>query len=58
MMADRKELLDMLQNLALKNDLGRSAEMMAIQELAIGITHCLRSLDGIEKTQKQILDQF
>jgi hypothetical protein len=57
MMSGRKELMEMLQTLALKNDLDRSAEMKAIQVLAIGITHCLRSLDGIEATQKQMLDQ-
>jgi hypothetical protein len=54
-MAD--SMVQMLQDLATKNDLTRSTEMKAIQTLANGIMHCLLRLDGIEKTQKQILDQ-
>jgi hypothetical protein len=53
----RKELIEMLSDVATKSNADDSREMRAIQVLAIGITHCLRSLDGIEATQKQLLGQ-
>jgi hypothetical protein len=56
-MTGRKEMIEMLSNVATKSNADDSREMRAIQVLAVGLTHCLRSLDGIEAAQKKILDQ-
>ena len=55
-MADSTELLKMVQDLATKSSLDRSPEMRDIPTLALGVIHCLRKLDVIDKAQRQILE--